>query len=81
MYCSKLMVVSFLASYIIILIVCIPRLHRICKDIISLSITLSHYGPAKKAEPCGTSVSCNPIQLFGLTTANQLAPALCKRIL
>ena len=24
----------------------------------------------------GTSVSCNPVQFFGLTTANQLAPAL-----
>ena len=77
------MIIGFLASYIIILIVCIPRLHRICKDIISLSlsITLSQYGPAKKAEPYGTSVSCNPIQLYDLTTANQLAPALCNRIL
>ena len=24
-----------------------------------------------------TSVSCKPVQIFGLTTANQLAPALC----
>ena len=24
----------------------------------------------------GTSVSCDPVQFFGLTTANELAPAL-----
>ena len=29
----------------------------------------------------GTSVSCNPVQFFGLTTANQLAPALVPLLL